>query len=250
MKYENLKKLMFNYQRTGGRLMRFIEDSNKNIRVHVYCGAEIVSRPDGTWSLDVDANHLNGPALDLINILVDDPDFRIKKIKARTFKFGDNDFLSEQTSFEFDNKGEWTAKGIIKGEGLTEQTKELHKLTRRLRKKVQPQIRLLGASAFKIDGDKRYIYRNARKEVDILIDVLDGKNTIENLRLLMYVCNMSHLFGQGSWYQRNGSSEFQPKKIIDKILRRVQANKLAILEKYDERRKTTDRSKAGTRRAA
>jgi len=222
------------------------------IKMNLYYGAEVISYDNESWDLKLSPESLSGGVVDLIN-LITPPDFVIKKSKPRVFTFNGLDYLGKNSAFTFNKDGTWEVTGdIISGANIKEKTKELHKLTRRIRKKVQPQLRLLGKEAFRFDRENRYSLRHAGTELDILMNLLDGKDIKKNLTALMHVCDMTHLFGQGSWYGRTGDSDFQPKKIIDKVLRRVGANKIAILEKYDERnrRKTTNRPKADTRRAA
>lgn len=259
MNHANLKALILSNQRSHHRLMTFNANANTDdITVRIHYGVEIISRPNGTWTLSFNSANASGPAVDLVNLLTG-PDFIIKKMKPRTYKFNE-DFLSAEAQFNFSPDGTFTATegSVIEVADLKEKTKALHVLTRRVRKKVQPQLRLLGADKFKHEldsrGHRKYTRYEEDAEIKALVNILDGNDIVKNMKIIRDVCDMSHFFGQGSRYSWNNSqetSEFRPKQIIDKILRRVAANKLAILEKYDERnRKATDRQESGTRRAA
>jgi len=254
MNHANLRALILSNQSSDHRLMRF-NASGRNIDVRIYSGAKITSYPDGHWELTLKPRNLSGPAVDFINMITP-ADFIVKKQKPHVYKFGDEDYLAKEAIFHFDCKGEWAATqgSIIFGAGLVEKTKALRVLTRRVRKKVQPQLRLLGADKFPAQRNRNgylvYIRRDEDAEINALMGVLDGVDVVKNLTTLMHVCGMHDLFGQGNknW---TTTSEFRPKAIIDKILRRVSVHKLVILEKYDDRnRKAANRPKASTRRAA
>ena len=252
MNHDTLKQLLLSNQRSDHRMISFMAESpDGTIIMNLHYGAKVISKDDKSWNLEVQPEHLSGPIVDMIN-LITPPDFVIKKSKPRVFTFNGTDYLGKNSAFRFNSDGTWDITGeYIDGSQIKEKTKELHKLTRRIRKKVQPQLRLLGPKAFRYDRDNRYTLRQQGNEIDILMNLLDGKDVKKNLTAAMHVCDMTSYFGQGSWYGRNTTSDFKPKAIIDKILRRVSANKLAILEKYDERnRKTTNRPKVDTRRAA
>lgn len=257
MKYETIKAVFLSNQRSDHRLFRINTKPEFNgFIVDIYYGAKIISYPTGKFDIEINCRSLSGPAVDLINMVTPD-NFVLKKNKPRTYKLGES-WLGQECKFHVKADGTWFNTNdciIANDEELKEKTKALHVLTRRVRKKVQPQIRLLGPEPFKPETDERgyrkYQNRGDLSEVDALMNVLDGKAVVQNLKLLCDLCDMEPLFGQGNRWSRNGTSEFQPKKIIDKILRRVSANKLAILEKYDERnRKAANRSKGNTRRAA
>jgi len=251
MNHANLKALILSNQKRDGKLMHVHEQQGtENIIVKIYYGADIVSRPDGSWNLTMSCNNLNQAAVDILNVLTNEH-FVLKKTKTRTFQLNKN-FLTDNTVIEFQPNGDWhILEGVIYVDDLKEKTKELHKLTRRFRKIVQPQLRLLGDKAFHLDpNQKQYHYGNKEAEIEALINLLDGVNVVKNLKLMRDIGDMYWEFGCGTRWNRNSTSEFNPRKIVDKILRRVGTNKLAILEKYDERKRSTNRSKDRTRRAA
>jgi len=245
MNHANLKALMLAQNNHNNKLYYLRHTSGEDLdalTIYFYSGAEVVSRPDKSWTLTLDPNTITMAAIECINMLTSS-DFVIKKHAPRKFSINGEDFIGNGTIIDFDTKGDYVyTQGIISGKTLKEGKKDLHKLTRRIRKKVQPQLRLLGTGHFQkkqSDKDHYYYAQDNNKEVKYLIKLLDGEDIIETLDKLRVICDMDYLFGNGHNWALSNSSEFQPKKIIDKILRRVGANKITILEKYDERKRNT-----------
>jgi hypothetical protein len=239
MNHGNLKHLMEAQNSLNNKLYSISRNVKQpdDLLIDFWSGARITSHPDSSWELHLVADHLSVQAMEALN-LTTNTNFVLKKHKARHFSINGIDFLGAKTHLHFSPKGTCTyVGGVIRGEMLATQRKELHKLTRRIRKKVQPQLRLLGTGHFQKKEKDRDLYwsNNAANEIKYLIQLLDGENIVEALDKLRVVCEMDYLFGNGERWSNNQVSDFNPKKIIDKILRRVGVHQIAILEKYDER---------------
>lgn len=252
MNHALLSKLIIKNQSNNYNVCSFssIKDS-PNTHIRVYPGIEIESRPDGSWSMALKASHIQNSGNDRINDLTGS-NFEIKKKGPRKYVINGDTYIGEDTVVEFAADGAFTVTGVLEMKDFTEQKKALHVLTRRVRKKVQPQIRLLGASAFKVSRDNRkYHYRAEREEIAALMKVLDAEQIVDNLKKLRDLWNDWEMFGSEGYHGH--TEEFKPKRIIDKFLRRVGVHKIAIMEKYDERARrsgTNTQQGESTRRAA
>jgi len=241
MNHATLTALMLSNQSHGNKLYSInkVEGHPDHVRLQLYYGAAIITRPDGSWGLTVDPRCLSQMATDFLNLHTNET-FYIKKLGTNKFSFTGG-FIGKKLKLEFKPDGTFTVLSglILDDDKLKAKTKALHTLTRRVRKKVQPQIRLLGAAAFTADRDKDNEHRwgkNKKEEVPTLINILDGNEVVKNLNILRAINGMGEVFGNGpSWPRNKAPHELQPKKIVDIILRRVGKHKLEILEKYDER---------------
>lgn len=252
MNHALLSKLIIKNQSNNYNVCSFssIKDS-PNTHIRVYPGIEIVSRPDGTWSMALKASHIQNSGNNRINDLTGN-NFIIRKKGPRKYVINGDTYIGEDTVVEFAADDTFTVTGVLEMKDFTEQKKALHKLTRRVRKKVQPQIRLLGQQAFDIPyRSRKYHYREEAKEITAIMKVLDAEEVFVNMTALRDVWNDWDMFGCADY--REEREEFKPKRIIDKFLRRVGVHKIAIMEKYDERaRRSGSNTQQGesTRRAA
>lgn len=240
MNHATLTALMLAGQNYGNKLYSISPDASgpRRIKLSLYHGADIISHCDGSWELTVDPTRLSRPAIDFLNLHTNES-FALKKLGVHKYSFAGG-FVAKQLQVAFKPDGTFTVISglVLDDDALKAKTKALHSLTRRVRKKVQPQIRLLGASAFVAnrDEDHKHQYGPDRKnEIDVLMNILDGNEVVKNLNILRATAHMGEIFGNGHPWRRKSSSELQPKKIVDVILRRVGKHKFEILEKYDER---------------
>jgi hypothetical protein len=239
MNHSNLKHLMEAQNSLNNKLYSISRNVKQpdDLMIDFWSGARITSHPDSSWELFLNTESLSVQAMEALN-LTTNANFVLKKHKARKFSINGKDYLGAKTQLHFSPEGTCTyVDGVIRGEMLAAGRKELHKLTRRIRKKVQPQLRLLGTGHFKKKEKDRELYwaNNTANEIKYLMKLLDGEDVVESLDKLRVVCEMDHVFGNGERWSRDATSPFVPEKIIDKILRRVGVHQLAILEKYDER---------------
>jgi len=223
-----------------GHTSQAIPHSPDILEINLIQGAHIDSYPCGTWILSLNPQTLNPQAISWINEATH-ANFVLKKHRARQISINKTDWLGTKSIIRFAADGSFSyTQGVVLGKDITTGTKHLHALTRRLRKKVQPQLRLLGPEHFKTKNNEHY--SGCAHEIEYLMKLLDGKDVIASLDALRTICNMRSLFGNPSRYNsyqgKSHTPSFQPQKIIDTILRHVGNHKIQILEKYDDRAKS------------
>ena len=180
-------------------------------------------------------------SIDLLNLITDER-FSLEKKGTYKYLLTVNDvqgYMYEQTTIKFSPSGKPTiVDGLVIDDAiLNAKTRALHAKTRKLRKLIQPKLRLTTTEMFinEINRGKA----DARRNAEVLVDLLEGKDLISNLTYMALVSKQIHLLGvRRTWQNGDGYKvvgRVRPKEIVDYLLRQIQAHKIEILEIYDER---------------